>query len=341
MKKTSSSVPTCKSVTAVLNTTPTSTMTAATLTALVYCALLAMQFGLQPTLVKSFTPAEISKKSIVIATEIAKIVITVVTILATETAEERSKISGRWSLVDSLEQAAVPAVLYALQNVLTQFGYQLLDSMTFNLLNQTKIISSAVCLYLFMDAKQSLRQCIALIVLLLAALLLSLPKDLMSTAVAAAAAILPSVTAHLKAAEISAALRAALTVPQTVISSLAAAAVNSNIDGALYRQGVLCVLSASVLSGVCAMLTQKTLQQSKRHPLFYSAEMAVYGILALLVSSMGLSFSGRLEKGALQWDLQGGLAELGWGVKFDEINVWSRSPAWVLIPVVVNVSSFE
>lgn len=32
----------------------------------------------------------------------------------------------------------LPAALYALQNTMAQIGYQNLDSLTFNLLNQTK-----------------------------------------------------------------------------------------------------------------------------------------------------------------------------------------------------------
>jgi hypothetical protein len=36
--------------------------------------------------------------------------------------------------------AALPATLYAIQNVFVQYGYVLLDSMSFNLLNQTKVL---------------------------------------------------------------------------------------------------------------------------------------------------------------------------------------------------------
>lgn len=304
------------------------------LLALVYCVLLAMQFGLQPTLVKSFTPPELSKKTIVIATEISKIVITYFTIATTEAAEDRAKIWRQWTLADSLEQAAVPAILYAVQNVLTQYGYQLLDSMTFNLLNQTKIISAALCLFLFMGKGQSLRQCVALVVLLQAALLLSLPKDLMTTAAAAAAEALPALLRHIEALEPVLALQAALSVPRVIVSSLAQSAPASSVDSSLYQRGVLCVLGASLLSGVCAMLTQKVLQSGRRHALFYSAEMAVYGIAALLLSSLGLSF----DQGQVRWDARGGLSELGSGVRVDEMGHWGRSAAWVMVPVLVNVS---
>ena len=38
--------------------------------------------------------------------------------------------------------AALPAVLYAIQNILAQVGYDNLDPLTFNLLNQTKVSQS-------------------------------------------------------------------------------------------------------------------------------------------------------------------------------------------------------
>ena len=47
------------------------------------------------------------------------------------------------------------------------------------------------------------------------------------------------------------------------------------------------VLGASMLSGLSAALTQKALVSSKpRHPLFFSAELAVYGIIFLLVRAL-------------------------------------------------------
>ena len=47
------------------------------------------------------------------------------------------------------------------------------------------------------------------------------------------------------------------------------------------------VLGASMLSGLSAALTQKALVGSKqRHPLFFSAELAVFGIIFLIVRAL-------------------------------------------------------
>lgn len=106
--------------------------------ALLYCSLLALQFGLQPILASRYTASGVSKSSIVIATEIGKIIIAFISII-TGPKEDRQRIARSWNWVDSLKVAALPATLYAVQNVFVQYGYVLLDSMSFNLLNQTKV----------------------------------------------------------------------------------------------------------------------------------------------------------------------------------------------------------
>ena len=55
-----------------------------------------------------------------------------------------------------------------------------------------------------------------------------------------------------------------------------------------------------MLSGLSAALTQRALVGSKpRHPLFFSAELAVYGIIFLLVRALFSSESGIITTGAL------------------------------------------
>ncbi|EKX51550.1 hypothetical protein GUITHDRAFT_65850, partial [Guillardia theta CCMP2712] len=58
-------------------------------------------------------------------------------------------------LRESLKFAALPALIYAVQNLLTQVGYQNLDFLTFNLLNQTKILFMAFFIYQLMGIRQS------------------------------------------------------------------------------------------------------------------------------------------------------------------------------------------
>lgn len=107
--------------------------------ALIYCTLLALQFGLQPLLASKFTSGQVSKASVVIATELTKIWIATIFIFMGPS-RERKEIFEKWTLMDSLKIAALPAVMYAIQNLLVQYAYKMLDSMTFNLLNQTKVM---------------------------------------------------------------------------------------------------------------------------------------------------------------------------------------------------------
>ena len=74
---------------------------------------------------------------------------------------------------------------------------------------------------------------------------------------------------------------------------------------------------ASMLSGLSAALTQRALVGGKqRHPFFFSAELAVYGIIFLLIN---LIFNN---------DIKGGGSAL--------FSNWD----WMtLIPVIINVSA--
>lgn len=80
----------------------------------------------------------VSKMSVVVGTELGKILISAISILC-EGSAARKQLFSEINLLDSLQIAAIPATLYAIQNVFVQYGYVLLDSMTFNLLNQTKV----------------------------------------------------------------------------------------------------------------------------------------------------------------------------------------------------------
>lgn len=156
-----------------------------------------------------------------------------------------------WTLRGSLAAAALPAAAYALQNWLSQLAYANLDSLTFNLLNQTKTLFAALCLYLVMGQKQSPLQLLALSLLLAAALLLN-----GNSAGSEAAA--------------------------TSEGELAAAAAASS---ARLWLGVLPVLGAALLSGLSGTVTQRTLQRSGRNASQLSLELAVYGVATLLLTS--------------------------------------------------------
>lgn len=206
-----------------------------------YCALLALQFGLQPLLASSFTDPIVAKSSVVISTEVCKILIGAASLLA-EKRQVLESIGNDWSLADSLKVAALPATLYAIQNLMIQYGYQLLDSMSFNLINQTKTLSAALWLYVMMGQRQSPVQMFALLLLLGAAVTLN-AKGLSGSA-------------------------------------------GVDLADKSYSLGVAVVLGASMLSGLSSALTQRVLVSAKpRHPLFFSAELAVYGIVFLLLNA--------------------------------------------------------
>jgi UDP-sugar transporter A1/2/3 len=105
--------------------------------AVLYLTLLALQFAVQPLLYASFIPPEYPREIVVIAAEGVKIALSTVSIFHLSIAE-REKVTRGWTLSSSFRVAALPAVLYAIQNLLVQAGYHYVDSTTFNLLNQTK-----------------------------------------------------------------------------------------------------------------------------------------------------------------------------------------------------------
>jgi len=261
---------------------------------LFYCSLLALQFGLQPILASKFTASGVSKSSVVIATELGKILIALVSILGGPKAD-REKIASTWNIADSLKVAALPATLYAIQNLLVQYGYVLLDSMTFNLLNQTKTLSAAFWLWIIMGKKQSSVQMVALLLLLLAAIVLNMGFNGLSFLTGAAIADTTSSTGG--------------TDVETMSPS--------------YQMGVACVAGASMLSGLSAALTQRALVGAQqRHPLFFSAELAVYGILFLLGN---LYFNS---------DIKGTNSSMG------ALALFSNWDLMTFIPVVTSVSGF-
>lgn len=158
-----------------------------------------------------------------------------------------------WTLRRSLQAAAVPAAGYALQNWLTQCAYANLDSLTFNLLNQTKTLFAALCLYLVMGKRQSRTQLVALSLLLGAALLLNAGN-------------------HDNGNSNS--------------SSGGGLLVNSGDGVGTFERlwlGVLPVLCASFLSGLFGVVTQRTLQTGY-NSFQLSLELAVYGAASVLLA---------------------------------------------------------
>jgi len=83
------------------------------------------------------------------------------------------RVTAGWNLKTSLQVAAAPAAVYAVQNLLIQLSYRHLDALLFNLINQSKLMFTAIFIYLVLGKKQTKVQCFALSLLVVAACILS------------------------------------------------------------------------------------------------------------------------------------------------------------------------
>ncbi|KAH9255173.1 hypothetical protein BASA81_006613 [Batrachochytrium salamandrivorans] len=138
----------------------------------VYFVLLAVQFGLQPTLNKLFIPPGISSTLLIALTELIKIVFALGMLYY-------STRQAPWTMVSkrSMRNAFVPAALYSLQNWLIFASLQYLSPLSLSLLNQTKTLSAAFFAYWILDRRQSKWQIVGLIGLMLGASLIVLAES--------------------------------------------------------------------------------------------------------------------------------------------------------------------
>ncbi|GMI67210.1 REPRESSOR OF CYTOKININ DEFICIENCY 1 [Hibiscus trionum] len=136
-----------------------------------YSSLLTLQYGVQPLLTKRLISREVIVTSSVLTCEIAKVVCAII-LMAKD--GSLKKLVKEWTLMGSLTATGLPAAIYALQNSLLQISYRNLDSLTFSMLNQTKIFFTALFTYIILRQRQSIQQIGALFLLIMAAVLLSI-----------------------------------------------------------------------------------------------------------------------------------------------------------------------
>jgi len=228
-------------------------------TALVYCFLLSLQFGVQPILTKKYMGGA-TKSTVVFMQELAKLVISIAGI-SMGRARWSDVVSG-WTVTSWLRLALLPATIYLVQNMCSLLAYQNLDPMTYNVLNQTKTLSAALCCYIVMNKKQSRMQVFALLLLLVAALVMEsvLPMEALTPSYWAAGRI---------------------EKPKVELSP-------THIT-----HGVIPIMVASFLSGLAGAVTQKSLQWGKgRHALLFTLELCAASLL-LLAASFVTSEDGR------------------------------------------------
>lgn len=240
--------------------------------------LLAVQFGLQPILYKEFASGVRSSSALVVACELCKLGVAFLVIIANG---KLGKALKAWSFRHSLQASGLPACTYAVQNVLVQISYQNLPPIVFNLVNQTKLLWTALFVYLLLGKRFSVQQCGAMLVLLSAAVLLSLAKDNSS---------------------------------------------NRNAEKepvASFELGLLPVLLASILSGVGAAITQRSMQLHQRDAALVTIELSVYGSVFLVLPMLWSALS---SPASLTIDSSDSLVT----------SLLDGCDAYTLIPVVTN-----
>ncbi|KAI5669884.1 hypothetical protein M9H77_19737 [Catharanthus roseus] len=135
-----------------------------------YSLLLTLQYGAQPLISKRCTRREVIVTSSVLFCELVKVICALILMAKDGTLK---KLYKEWTLIGSLTASGLPAAIYALQNSLLQISYRNLDSLTFSILNQTKLFFTALFTFIILRQKQSIQQIGALFLLILAAVLLS------------------------------------------------------------------------------------------------------------------------------------------------------------------------
>lgn len=193
--------------------------------AILFMSLLAVQFGIQPVLVRKFAPRGICKSSVVMTQEFTKGIIALGAFYGSTCPNMRQFEISRLSLKSWLTMAGIPAAIYTVQNLASLLAYQNLEALTFNVLNQTKTLSAALCCFLVMGNKQSRVQSFSLVMLLLSALVIE------------------------------------KVVSYGSIAAILGNGVSTMMPtGRRFTHGVLPCLFASFLSGLAGALTQKNLQ---------------------------------------------------------------------------------
>lgn len=146
-----------------------------------FMACLALQYGWQPLMTKECIGPDVQKSSIVIFQEVFKFGLSF-TMLFMEggwtlwnevVANSRGK-GKPWTLASSASMALPLACMYGVQNWLLFYSAGNMEPLTFNLVNQSKLIWTAFFLYFVMAKPQSPMQVVAIFMMMGAAFLLSM-----------------------------------------------------------------------------------------------------------------------------------------------------------------------
>lgn len=129
--------------------------------------LVSLQVGIQPQVTRACVASLVSGQSLVLA-EMCVSIIFAVLLLPNDA-------FASWSSSESLMLVGPPATLYAMRSLLKQAAYRRCDGVTFNIMNQTKVVFCAIAAWLLLGEAQTTKQCIALLCATAASALLVTP----------------------------------------------------------------------------------------------------------------------------------------------------------------------
>ena len=118
---------------------------------------LAVQYGLQTHFQHKYLSKSVNKLGLILSCEIIKLVIASCA-LAIESAKGNPVDLFSRKFLRSMALCSLPALIYVVQNICVQTAYSELSSITFNCLNQTKLITTASALFLIKGVKQNKMQ---------------------------------------------------------------------------------------------------------------------------------------------------------------------------------------
>jgi solute carrier family 35 (UDP-sugar transporter), member A1/2/3 len=280
---------------------------------LVYGLLLALQFAIQPILIKKFVPREkIVGTTYVFSESAVQFVMATTYLLMSNKSIFNFSTSSLSSIMHfvksdriqnflwkSFQLAGIPAGLVVMQNFCKLLGYHNLQPITFNAINQTKTIFAAIFCYMLFNQKQSPLQILSLGVLLVSAFVMESIIPLPSFFKKARLA--PVLVAASNPLHKGSPRPVRASIPPTRAPKFGRIIKKNNVRQALplvpsmqSSIGLIAVLSASAISGFGGALTQRALQSVGT--IEFTAQLSFFSMLYLIASAgtgMMLSTSDR------------------------------------------------
>jgi drug/metabolite transporter (DMT)-like permease len=271
--------------------------------------LVALQVGMQPAVTRACVSSEVSGQSLVIVEIIVSMILAVMLTPMSEFV--------RWSLVESCCLAGPAALVYAVRSLFKQAAYRRCDSVTFNVINQTKVVFCALGAWFLMQEGQSPQQVLALLCAVFAGALLVIPSapsngDRAATATAeyqdngsqcqrqvdettASAKIEMQelkVTRRKVSNEVITTCGAAsnslsqLRVTSVSVTSAVPPAQKHSRTASAAISGAVLALATAVCSGTAAAMSQRALRGTTRPSSLFNFELAFWGAPFVVATSV-------------------------------------------------------